>query len=116
MLNVVRTTLLISTLCRAMLHLFRASVIQVLSDPEYIDHITEMSSFPGHEILAKNISSCCYLDFVNLRIFPETVGWLLKLVSILCSWRPLVEPRCPCEYVVPSRAGWLGHHPVAETL
>lgn len=105
MLSVVRTILLISTLCRAMLHLFRASVIQVLSDPEHIDHTTEMCSFPGHEILDKNTSSCCYLDFVNLRIFPETAVWLLNLVSILCSWRPLVEPRCPCEYVVPSRAG-----------
>lgn len=55
--NVVRTKLLISALCTAMLHLFRASVVQVLSDPEHADHITEMCSFPGHEIFVKNTSA-----------------------------------------------------------
>lgn len=75
--NVVRTTLLISALCTAMLHLLMASVIQVLSDTEHIDHITEICSFPGCEIFTKNTSACCYKDFVDLRISPEAEG---------CSW------------------------------
>lgn len=51
--NVVRTTLLTTTPCTAMLHLFRASVVQVLSDTEHTDHITEICSFPGCEIFVR---------------------------------------------------------------
>lgn len=104
--NVVRTTLLLSALCTAMLHWFRASVIQVLSDTEHIDHITQICSFPGHEIFVKNTSACCYKDLVDLRISPETEG---------CSWRPLVYQHVSVSMWFPAQLGdwdislWLGH-------
>lgn len=94
--NVVRTTLLITTLSaqqRFTCFEYQVSLIQILSDLEHIDRITEMCLFPGYETFVKNTSAPYYLDSVNFRISPETGVWLLKLVSILCCWRPSVEPK-----------------------
>lgn len=74
------------------------SLVQILPDLEHTDCSSEMCLFPGYEVLVEDPSASCYVESVGFRISPDTGVWRLKLVCVLCCWRPSVEPQCPCEY------------------